>query len=64
MASSTFLPRQGRTRAIDLIGKKIEGFRWHQGDIVMDLEDGKSLILDTNMTFDEDGSRLDYEGTA
>lgn len=55
-----------RTRALTFIGRTVTGIRWHQGDIVFDFDgpNDKSLVFDTKRTFDENGMRLDYEGTA
>lgn len=55
-----------RTRLMTYKGRIITNIRWHQGDIVLDFDGPnlKSLVVSTDDLYDEDGMRLDYEGTA
>ena len=59
-------PPKTRTRIITYLGRKVVAIRWDRGCIVLDFDgpNDKSLILKTDDVFDEDGMRLDYEGTA
>ena len=54
-----------RRRLTSIIGQTVIGVRWHQGSIVVDFDgDQRSIIVNTDSLFDEDGMYFDYDGTA